>query len=567
MIRRRAASTLGPCATLFHRYKDGSEKAIAHASKTLTSAEQNYAQIEREGLALIYGVRHFHLYIFGRRFTLQTDHKPLLSIFGSKRGVPAIAASRLQRWAIILTSYCFDIEYVPTDKFGNADALSRLPSSSDDLFDKRQSLHALVCQVQSERIGQLVVCSNLIAAETAKDKTLKQVVQLSKNGWPSKEKAVTDDVKPYFKHHFEFAFQEGVLLQSARVVVPPTLRRRVLDELHSAHQGIERMKSLARQSCWWPGLTNDVDKMVAACTACQQVAKKPQKTELQQWPLEEKPMRRVHIDYAGPFKGAMWLIFVDAFSKWPEVVKMSSTTTFDTTQALLDIFANLGLPETLVSDNGAQFTSEEFQDFCRKNHIEHLRSAPYHPPSNGEAERMVQTFKKAVEKSGATTQVELRAAVRKFLFAYRTTPHATTGEAPCRRMGRVMKTRLQGMQPTQEEKARDRQQRNYNRSARRRDYEVGQAVWALNLRQGPPWVPAEVKRKRGAVQYTVETKGELGGFLWTRHTNQLRRREEDDASLVPLPESAQALPTAAPASPVQLRRTQRLRRPAIRFSP
>ena len=93
------ASDYGIDAVIMHKFPDGSEKAVAHASRSLTSAEKNYSQIEKEALALVFAVQKFHKMIHGRRFLLQTDHKPLLAIFGSRKGIPVHTANRLQRWA------------------------------------------------------------------------------------------------------------------------------------------------------------------------------------------------------------------------------------------------------------------------------------------------------------------------------------------------------------------------------------------------------------------------------------------------------------------------------------
>ena len=105
------SSSLELGAVLSHVSEDGEEKPIAFASRTLSSSEQNYSMIEKEALAIIFGVQKFHQYLLGRRFTLLTDHKPLTHILGLKRGIPVLADSRLQRWSILLAAYTFDIEY------------------------------------------------------------------------------------------------------------------------------------------------------------------------------------------------------------------------------------------------------------------------------------------------------------------------------------------------------------------------------------------------------------------------------------------------------------------------
>ncbi|XP_053662042.1 uncharacterized protein K02A2.6-like [Anopheles marshallii] len=122
------ASAVGLGATISHKFADGSLKVVQHASRALTKAENNYSQIDREGLAIIFAVKKFHKMLYGRHFRLQTDHRPLLRIFGSKKGIPVYTANRLQRFALSLQLYDFSIEYVPSTKFGNADLLSRLIS-------------------------------------------------------------------------------------------------------------------------------------------------------------------------------------------------------------------------------------------------------------------------------------------------------------------------------------------------------------------------------------------------------------------------------------------------------
>ena len=136
-------------------------------------------------------------------------------------------------------------------------------------------------------------------------------------------------------------------------------------------------------------------------------------------------------DFVGPFQGKMFFLAIDAHFKWPEIFQMSSITVEDTIVVLRCIFASFDLPDQLVSNNGPQFTAHEFADFVSANCIRHIRTAPYHPASNGAMERLVQTFKQAM-KAGEGNGFSYQHHLQSFLMSYRSTPHATTGKSLAR---------------------------------------------------------------------------------------------------------------------------------------
>ena len=152
----------------------------------------------------------------------------------------------------------------------------------------------------------------------------------------------------------------------------------------------------------------------------------PTKAPLHPWVWATAPWQRIHIDYAGSFQNSLFLVVVDAHSKWAEVIQVSSTTSSSTIEVLRDLFVSFGIPEQIVSDKGAQFVSEEFQAFVRSNGIPHITSAPYHPATNGLAEKAVKTFKQTLRSMYKSSKL-VKENLAKFLIAYRNTPHSTAG--------------------------------------------------------------------------------------------------------------------------------------------
>ena len=507
------ASNYGIGAVISHTYSDGSEKPIAYASRTLSSAEKNYAQVDKEALALVFGVQKFHNYLYGRHFVLVTDHKPLVTLFGPTKAIPPLAAARLQRWAIILSAYNYDIEFKPTSQHANADSLSRLPLRVTEHLRDETSVFNLA------QVEALPVTALQVANCTKKDPLLSQVYRYTQSGWPREVDSV---LLPYWNRRTELAVEGGCLLWGIRVVIPQKLRDTVLRELHRDHPGMVRMKAIARSYLWWEGLDGDIESVVRSCQACQSVRNAPATAPLHPWLWPTKPWQRIHIDFAGPFQGRMYLLVIDAHSKWPEIVEMRSTTAYKTIEELRKLCASYGLPEQVVSDNGPQFVSEEFAKFVKLNGIKHIKSAPYHPSTNGAAERLVQTFKKtmkASERDGRTPAQRLAS----FLLTYRSTPHSTTHETPSELfLKRSLRTRLDLLKPDVDRSVcmeQARQKNYHDRRCRANEYSVGQSIQACNFRGGPRWVLGVVVERLGSLTYLVQVES---GVFWRRHVDHLR---------------------------------------------
>lgn len=233
------------------------------------------------------------------------------------------------------------------------------------------------------------------------------------------------EFQPYHQRRTERqCVRDGCILWGARVVIPTKGREMLLKLLHQTHTGVSKMKGLARSYLWWPNMDRDVEKEAQVCEACQQYKKAPAAAPLHPWEWPSTPWSRIHVDYASPLQGKMFLIVVDSHSKWMDAYPTTTATFQITIEKLRQSFSVFGLPRMLVSDNGPCFTSADFAAFMKKNGIQHIRTAPFHPSSNGLAERAVQTFKAGLKKIKGET---LETRVSRFLFSYRITPQTTTG--------------------------------------------------------------------------------------------------------------------------------------------
>ena len=562
------ASEYGVGAVLMHRYSDGKNRLISAASRTLTPAEKNYSPIDREALAIIFGVDKFYKYLFGRHFYLQTDHKPLERILGEKSEIPKLAASRLVRWAIQLSAFDYTLTHVPGNQNCIADALSRLPvHGSPTKFESQASI--CVNQLISENINNLSLTRNILRIRTSADTTLQSVIRYLSSTWPQHSDLPVDLVS-YYEKRDALSYEQGILMFGARIIVPKKLQSLVLQKLHFTHPGINAVKSLARTTVWWPQCDANIETFVKNCDHCQRHGPREPQTPLNLWNTPEKPWDRLHIDFTGPYEGQLWFVVIDAYSRWLEIFPMAHANATNSIQSLRSLFYRFGYPRQIVSDNGSQFTSSEFKEFCSQNGIKLIFTTPYHSRSNGMVERAIRTFKWRFSKS-VTEIPDRNLRLQQLLYVYRITEHSTTGRTPAELfLGRRINSSLDLLKPSVRNTIDQRQfmtKFNKDRHCASREFSSNDSVY-VRRPVDQIWSPATVSQRISPLSYTTTSGHRV-------HADHLKQRSpepvepimEPSPAAVPSPrpspspsaESSSAVPPVpdpGPASPI-IRRSSR----------
>ena len=316
------------------------------------------------------------------------------------------------------------------------------------------------------------------------------------------------------------------------------------------------MKSLAWMYVWWPGITKDIERAVRQCSACQLHQSSSPAAPLHPWSWPTRSWARLHLDYAGPVEGMMILILIDVHSKWIKAICTRNAMSSAVIEELRSLFAQFGLPETLVTDNGTCFVSAEFEAFLADNGIKHLTSAPYHPASNSLAEHTVQIIKKGLRK---ITQGSMRTRLAKIPFTNPLTPQSTTGISPSKLLlGCHPRSRLDLLKPNTAERVESNQQKQkdrHNQRSRERNFAVGDDVFVRNYHQGDQWLSATIEQKTGPVSYKVKLEK---GKVRRCHQDQIRNRSvelpqylpsESDMSDIVTPTTPTAVPLTTATEP------------------
>lgn len=501
-----------------------SNGVVAYASRALTSAEQKYAQIEKEMLAVVFGCERFHKLLYGNpSITIESDHKPLENIM--KKPIHA-APLRIQRMMLKLQPYEFTLIHKKGKEMGLADCLSRMPLNENAEQTMDDELMVLVAETLS--------CTNhdKIATATAEDEQLQIVKQIVIQGWPESRSEVHDEAKPFWEFRDEISVYNGVLYRGQRVCIPMSLRAETLKAIHKAHLGIVNCKKRAKELVYWPGMNKQIEDVVNKCSVCLTYKNKPAKEPMVMQEIPSLPWSKVGTDLF-EVNGYHYLIMVDYYSNFIEVAPLKQDTSTSTiVKNMKANIARYGVMDTLVSDNGPQFASREFKDFVEAYGINHVTSSPLYQQSNGLAERAVQTVKNLTKKCFETGD-----DIYLCLLELRNTPRDDEIGSPMQRlMGRRAKTlipmskALRKPEAAKAEKVaskltdyRWKQKYYYDRHTKAKDdLKPGDAV---RIKTPTGWKPAEYVSKTRYPRSHVVKAGE-SGREYRRNTSMLMKTRE-----------------------------------------
>ena len=366
---------------------------IAYASRSMTESETHYAQIEKEALASTWACEKFTPYIQGKTITLETDHKPLVPLL-SHKGLDSLPP-RILRFRLRLMSYDYEIRHVPGKLLHTADALSRAPLKNAISPNELVQVEEMEFHMSSVTSTLPVSSSRLtsFSQDQADDSVCSSLISYCRNGWPKKS-SLPSYMQPYWKFQGDFSLHGNLLLYQDRVTIPQKLQDDILQKLHQGHQGLQRCRLRAKSSVWWLNISKDIHSFIQQCPECMKMLTPPREPLITS-PLPSHPWEKVASDLFH-LNNSTYLIVVDYFSRYPEVVQLSSTTSRSVIKALQAIFSRHGVPSVFMSDNGPQFTSKEMKDTYGFTLV---TSSPHYAQSNGLAERTIQTVKALLQKS------------------------------------------------------------------------------------------------------------------------------------------------------------------------
>lgn len=398
-------------------------EVIAYASRSLTKTEQKYSQVEKEMLAVAWGMKHFHLYIMGTHFYVHTDHRPLLSILQNPLSIPS---ARIERLILKIQQYQFTaIHQKGTNN--PSDFLSRHPYINNSKEDEKTENYVKFVVTNSMPKAINIEEIKQATLDDVTLQTLKETI-LQKN---LEDKTWTQQLKPFKNIRSELTTYNELILRGQRIVLPDSLQLKAIELAHKSHLGIVKTKQLLRTKVWFPEMDKKVEEVIKKCLPCQTAIDNKQRDPIQPTKMSlSTPFETLAVDFCGPFSDSKYIfVVIDEFSRYP-IAEITKSTRYEDIELILSkIFTTFGVPNKLKSDNGPPFQSQQFKDFLKSWGVQHCKVTPYWPEGNGTVERFMKTLKKHLICT-EQEQKKYSSELNTFLFNYRMAPHESTNKSP-----------------------------------------------------------------------------------------------------------------------------------------
>lgn len=407
---------------------------VAFGSRSLTASEQKWAQIEKELLAIVFACEKFHYFIYGRNVLIQSDHKPLETLV--KKELDEVTV-RLQRMFLMLLKYLgIEVRYTPGKQLLIADCLSR--AFLNDTGIENEELKYVIHLVK-KRVCVSKDNYEIYVSDTQKDYQLQELIGYiqGEGEWPS-PKNIPLYLHPFQKIKSELKYEEKLLFMNDKLIVPSSLRGKLINILHEPHFGIEKTLARARQLFYWPGISGDITSIVKNCRICEKYLRNNCGEPLIQESNPEYPWQKISMDIY-EYKNKSYIVLIDAYSGWICSERIPNKSIDSVIIYLEKVFNSYGYPTDIRTDN-SPFNSKKFLQFASKFNIVVKFSSPNYPQSNGLAEKAVAIAKSIVKK--AMDENKSNEIAYRFL-EYNSTPVPSMGLSPCQLfLGRLIKTKL-----------------------------------------------------------------------------------------------------------------------------
>ena len=451
---------------------------------------------------------------------MQSDHKPLEIIF--KKDMNNIP-KRLQRMRLRLQKYDVNVYYTKGDDMHIADTLSRAFIQDDQVYDGEHE--SVISHIGFERTTNALLSEthmDILRLAMDDDIVLKKLKFAIMNDWniSDQDKSV---LKAYMIFKDELLVEDEYVYKGNRLIIPKTMRPKIMELIHQNHMGIESCLRMARESIYWPRMNAEIKDMISKCDVCNTYRPCQQKEELNSTKFAMRPWSTVAMDIF-ELDGKCYHVIVDFYSNFFELNELSSVTSRAIISAIRPHFARHGIPDIVITDNGPQYVSWEFEQFSQSWGFQHQTSSPRYPQGNGKAENCVKTVKNLLKKSFLAGSDPLLA-----ILDWRNTPTEGLDTSPAQRlMSRRTRTRL----PTTSillspevpdvhgriRRAKERQGFYYNRHAKN----LPQIKPGQNVRMQ---LPNEVRWSVGICRKRLDNRSylvEVNGRVYRRNRRHLR---------------------------------------------